>query len=127
MPLLDQPGVLDALDRRLASLRVDTARRWGSMSAHEMVCHLSDSFRGMLGERHTSAAPSTALQRHLVRFIALHKPIPWPKGVPTRPEVDPHRLGTRPGAFAADRDALGVLMRRFVAPGVPYAAHPMFG
>ena len=127
MPALDGPGVVDGLERRLVSLTPESARRWGTLTAPEMICHLSDSFRGMLRERPASPATVSALQRQLVRFIALHTPLPWPQGVPTRPEVDPHRQGTQPVAFAADRAQLCELMRRFVIPNTVYAAHPMFG
>ena len=127
MPRLDAPGILEAFERRLALVTPATARRWGTLTAPEMVCHLSDSFRGMLGEHPTSPAPSSAVRRQVVRFVALHTPLPWPKGVPTRPEVDPHRQGTRPVAFASDCARLRELMRRFVSPGTVYAAHPMFG
>jgi hypothetical protein len=126
MPRLDTPGTLDVLNERLARLTPDTSRRWGSLTAHEMLCHLSDSFRGMLGERTTTKAPSSAIQRQLVRFIALHTPMPWPKGVPTRPEVNPHQLGTKPVAFEPDRLELRTLMRRF-SEGVSFAEHPIFG
>ena len=30
---------------RLARIPCGSARRWGRMSAHQMVCHLSDAFR----------------------------------------------------------------------------------
>jgi hypothetical protein len=46
----DQKEVLD----RLSKVRPDSQRRWGSMSAHQMICHLSDSFRVALGEKHVS-------------------------------------------------------------------------
>jgi hypothetical protein len=127
MKLLDQPRVLDTLERRLAALTPETSRRWGAMTAHEMVCHLSDSFLGMLGDRAVSPAPSSALKRHLVRLIALHTPVPWPQGVPTRPEVNPHVNGTRPGAFEADRERLRHVMRRFVEGDAQYVPHPIFG
>jgi len=127
MSFLDSSGMLEAFDRRLALLAADTPRRWGSMTSHEMLCHLSDSFRGMLRERETSPAPAYGVQRQLVRFIALHTPLPWPKGVPTRPEVNPHDKGSRPVAFDTDREAMRELMHRFARPGVVYAPHPMFG
>jgi hypothetical protein len=127
MPFLDSPGVLDRLDRRLEVLAPDTSRRWGSMTSHEMLCHLSDSFRAVLGERAASTAPSSALQRQVIRFVALHTPLPWPKGVPTRPEVNPHEQGTRPVAFEADRERVRELLHRFARPGTAYGAHPMFG
>jgi len=127
MPFLDQPGILERFDERLVRLTPDTSRRWGTMTSHEMLCHLADSFRGMLGERATSPAPSSPLQRQLMRFVALHVPLPWPAGVPTRPEVNPRDKGTRPLAFDADRRAVHELMHRFVSPDSRYAAHPMFG
>jgi hypothetical protein len=124
---LDQPGVLDRFDARLARLTPDTPHRWGKMTSHEVLCHLSDSFRGMLRDRPTTKAPGSALQRHVVRFVALHTPLPWPRGVPTRPEVNPHEQGTRPAVFEFDRVTLRELMRRFVRTESVYAEHPMFG
>jgi hypothetical protein len=127
MRALDAPGVVDAFEQRLRRLTADTPRRWGTMTSHEMVCHLSDSFLGMLRERPTSIAPAPALQRQLVRLIALHLPVRWPRGVPTRPEVNPHDKGTKPAVFESDRARLTELMRRFARPGHVYAEHPMFG
>ena len=127
MSRLDAPGSLETFERRLAALTPETPRRWGRMSAHEMVCHLSDSFRSMLGERAASKAPSNAIQRQVIRFVALHMPVRWPQGVPTRPEVNPQEKGTRPAAFEADREALRQLMHRFVVPDISYSEHPMFG
>ena len=127
MSFLDSSGMLEAFDRRLALLAADTPRRWGSMTSHEMLCHLSDSFRGMLRERETSPAPTSGLQRQVVRFVALHTPLPWPKGVPTRPEVNPHDKGTRPVVFETDRETVRELMHRFTRPDLVYAPRPMFG
>ena len=121
------PSTVDELATRLARLMPESSRRWGRMSAHEMLCHLADSFRGMLGESYVSPAPGGRIKRSLMRFIALHTALPWPKGIPTRPEVDPLRQGTRPRHFEHDRDAVLALMRRFVSEDATYAEHPMFG
>jgi len=32
-------------------LTPEKPRQWGTLTAHEMLCHLSDSFRAALGER----------------------------------------------------------------------------
>lgn len=45
----DREGILS----RLALLRPENTRVCGRMSAHQAVCHLSDSFRVPLGMRHT--------------------------------------------------------------------------
>jgi hypothetical protein len=87
--------------RRLRTIRADSPRQWGRMSAHQMICHLSDSFLTVTGQRHASPA-SGPLQRTVIKWIALYAPLNWPTGVPTRPEVDQEAGGTRPSNFAAD-------------------------
>jgi hypothetical protein len=97
------------------------------MTPHEMLCHLSDSFRGMLGERQVSSANWSPLRRYVFKWIAFHTPLPWPKGIDTLPEVNPHRAGTKPIEFERDRSELLAVMRRFVAADARYVPHPMFG
>jgi hypothetical protein len=87
----------DLLDR-LGRLRPETRARWGKMNAHQMVCHLNDSFGAAMGDR-TTSKDITFLSRTLIKWIALYAPLPWPKGVPTRPEVDQLDRGTRPVEF----------------------------
>jgi hypothetical protein len=93
-----------------------------------MVCHLADSFRVALGER--EAAPRTGpLQRTLLKWFALNAPIPWPPGIPTTPEVDAERQGTRPSDFAADLGQALALLERIAGAGkgLEGRAHPVFG
>lgn len=125
---LARPGDHAALARRLESLRPDSARRWGRMTAHQMVCHVADNFRMALGER--EAAPRTGpLQRTLLKWYALYAPIPWPHGIPTAPEVDAERQGTRPSDFAADLGQAAALLERLAvaATSLDGRAHPVFG
>jgi hypothetical protein len=42
--------------RRIRQVRPDSVRRWGCMSAHQMVCHLTDACRMALGETAVSSA-----------------------------------------------------------------------
>ncbi|HUK29923.1 MAG TPA: DUF1569 domain-containing protein [Candidatus Acidoferrum sp.] len=126
MKTLANPRDKKEILERLARVRVDSRRRWGSMSANQMICHLSDSFRVSLGEKH--ASPSTsAFKRTVIKWIALRGPMPWPHGVKTRPEVDQLIGGTRPTDFDSDVATLLVLMERFCSSQGEFAAHPMFG
>lgn len=124
---LSTPDAVDELIGRLQRLAPDTPRRWGTMTAHEMLCHVADSFRGVLGERSVSKVAAGPVKRRLMRAIALHAPLRWPRGIPTRPEVDPKRLGTRPAAFEADRQQAIALLKRFAAPDAQPHVHPLFG
>ena len=114
--------------RRLRSVRLDSTRRWGRMSAHQMVCHLSDAFRMAMGRKAVSPA-SGLLKRTIVKWIALHLPLPWPAGIPTSPEIDQEAGGTSPVVFAADVAELAVLVEIFTAPARSFAwqPHPIFG
>jgi|SRR5580765_7531615 uncharacterized protein DUF1569 len=123
---LDNGGNVDELILRLGQLQPASARKWGTMSPHEMLCHLGDSFDAVLGDRHASSA-ETWLSRTVVKWIALHTSLPWPQGVPTRPEVDPKRNGTKPVEFERDRTRVAELIRRFVRPDTRCGRHPGFG
>jgi hypothetical protein len=114
--------------RRLRTLRQEHPARWGRMSTHEMVCHLADSARVALGER-TASSATGPLQRTLVKWGALYLPLRWPKGIPTRPEVDQLQGGTRPTEFAVDVADLERLIERMSSqPGnFAWAPHPVFG
>ena len=115
--------------RRLRSLRPDSARRWGRMSAHQMVCHLSDGYRLMNGTRKTQLVP-TPLPRPIMKLIALYAPARWPAGILTTPELDQHAGGTRPEEFDADVAALEGLIRGVVTDRLGQLEgrlHPIFG
>src|SRR5512132_574022 len=107
---------LEELVARLSRLEPTSARRWGVMTPDEMLCHLGDSFSAVLGDKSVPPA-DTWFSRNVVKWIALHTPLPWPPGVPTRPEVDPRRLGTKPLQFEQDRKKVLDLLRRFALPG----------
>lgn len=126
MKALSTPADLEEILTRLRTVRPDSVRRWGTMSAPEMIVHLSDSFRTAFGERAASPAGGP-LGRTVIKWIALHLPIHWPRNVPTRPENDPHAAGTRPGDFAADVDDLVRLCERFARTRGTWAPHPAFG
>jgi hypothetical protein len=114
--------------RRLKRAQPECARRWGRMSAHQMVCHLSDSFRLVTHQK--AASPATGLlQSTVIKWIALYAPLRWPAGVPTRPEMDQEFGGTPPGDFAADLAELVMLLEVVASPiaGYDYPAHPIFG
>ena len=50
----------------------------------------------------------------LFKWIALYAPLPWPRGVKTRPEVDQEQGGTPPAEFAGDVVALVAACDRFM-------------
>lgn len=98
------------------------------MNASQMLRHLIDGFGAMTSERPVPSI-STWAHRNLMKPLALRLPVAWPKGVPTMPEVDAERGGSRPGAFDADQAELAAILRRAVhSPrDFRFGQHPLFG
>jgi hypothetical protein len=116
-----------ALAARLRRLAPDSPRQWGRMTPHQAVCHLSDSFRAIMGDKSASSI-ATPFSRTVIKWIALNAPMKWPPGVKTMPEVDQEIGGTKPVEFARDRHDLEALMEQFaVKQGRELQPHPMFG
>ena len=113
---------------RLRRVHPESVRRWGRMSAHQMVCHLADSLRMATGEMPVSLDTSP-LKRTIVKWVALYLPLRWPAGIPTCPEIDQEHGGTRPVDFAADVVQLEALLDVVTARtrSLDRQAHPMFG
>ncbi|HEY6490060.1 MAG: DUF1569 domain-containing protein [Terracidiphilus sp.] len=113
---------------RIGRVRPETARRWGKMTAGQMICHLSDSFCSVMGERPMSIAPGFSLWR-LTKGIALHAPMRWPKGVRTPAYLDQEMGGTPPAEFGADVSTLCAGIEKFTQQPRAFAfcPHPLFG
>ncbi|MGH9311471.1 MAG: DUF1569 domain-containing protein [Vicinamibacterales bacterium] len=118
----------DELLRRLRTVRPESARLWGRMSAHQMICHLCDSCRMATGQQMVTPATSL-LKRTAGKLVALYLPVRWPRGIPTGPEIDQHRGGRRPGAFEADvEDLIAKIEAMAAEPDVLEGqVHPVFG
>jgi Protein of unknown function (DUF1569) len=110
---------------RIGRLKPDSARLWGRMTAHQMICHLDDSFRVGIGEKLASPA-SNPFTRTVVKWIALRSSLPWPHGVKTRPEVEQGVGGTAPSDWSRDCAHLRQTLNDFVNCR-KFAAHPIFG
>jgi hypothetical protein len=117
------PREQQRLHARLATLAPDTTPRWGRMSAHRMVCHLTDALE-------SSAAPSPApgtgpLSRFPIRQLVI-RVLPWPKG---KLESPPDLLVTQPGDWDADLAALHASLDRVAArdPRGAWPASEVFG
>lgn len=111
------------LRARLERLTPESTAQWGRMSAAQMVAHLCDAFRMAAGELRCES------KRLPIRYFPLKQLIvyvlPFPKNVPTAPEL----LSRRPGDWAADMRELQAIMDRVAAagPGGCTAEHPAFG
>src|SRR6202007_1315263 len=125
MKTLLDPTDKEQILRRVEAVQPTTERRWGKMSAHNMICHLSDGFRLYMGERPAKPAPVPA-PRLLLKWVALWAPLPSPTGFKTMPKLDQNIGGTQPAEFSRDLRELRHLIERFTqSPGrFSTAPHP---
>jgi len=127
MRTLESIADRESIVRRISALTPSDRRLWGKMSVHQMVCHLCDSYRAALGEKPVSAATGF-LPQPVMKWLALRAPMKWPKGVPTRPEVEQGVGGTAPTEFEKDRAGLLAVVARFRADLFDQSvSHPIFG
>lgn len=127
MKTLASAAVLQSIVERISRITPDRTALWGRMNAHQMLCHLTDSYQVPMGGKKTAMA-SGILQRTAMRYVALHVPLQWPKGIATMPEIDQLIGGTSPTQFEADRAKLIDTIRRFAAlpPDFEWVPHPIF-
>ena len=111
------------LQVRLATLKPDAQRRWGSMTAPQTVAHLADAARMALGELPCGS------KRLPIRYFPLKQLIiywlPFPKGAPTAPEL----VGRGPLSWGTEVAELNALVDRLAAepPDRIWPEHPAFG
>ncbi len=128
MKTLSDPQSRQEILTRLANLRPDTPRLWGKMNASQMICHLTDSFLGVMGDMTIEPKRGFNLWP-LMKGIVLYAPMKWPPGVATRPEIDQVAGGgTPPSEFGADMRKLLAAFEKFAAQPRTFAfrPHPMF-
>jgi len=109
---------------RLRSLTPETPRRWGRMSAPQMVAHLSDQMRHALGDVPVKARPGP-LRWTPVRLASIYL-LPWPKG---RIKGPAEAFVTQPTSWDRDMAELETLVDRFAArgPRETWLHHALFG
>jgi len=127
MRTLKSSADLQYIVQRISALTTSDKRVWGRMTVGQMVCHVCDSYRVALGEKSVSVA-AVRVPRPVYKWLALRLPMKWPKGVPTRPEVEQGVGGTAPAEFAADRAELLSVLARFCESEKSLSLpHPIFG
>jgi hypothetical protein len=110
---------------RIGRLDPKASARWGRMTAHQMVCHLHDSFLVSTGEKYASPA-ANIFTRTVIKWIAIRTPLRWRPGFRTRPEIEQGRGGTPPVDWARDCEQLRIFIARFGAQRT-FSKHPVFG
>jgi hypothetical protein len=118
----DRAAIVARVDR----LVTDAPRRWGKMTAPQMVWHLDAQLRWLLGELEVKPRGNAILRSALMKWYIIDSPLPWPRGkAPTAPELARHA----PGEWSQDIAKLKLDLERWAARGQEQGAcvHAAFG
>lgn len=126
MRTLRDPAFQAEIRARIEALTPESARQWGTMTAHGMVCHLIDAFHVALGEVAVKDR-RTPFRFPPLKWLILYV-LPIPKG---RIETTHEFKQTQPGEWQADHARLLAQLDRFIAylasPESKANLHPAFG
>ena len=128
MKTVADPKVSQSLIKRLRRLTPHGERRWGTLTPHEMLCHLGDATEMVLRIRPRDQ-PVPLRRRPMIKWLALWSPLRWPRGWRTNPAHDPRDRGTRPTAFGGDMNRAIAAIEGLASadPGAIEPAHGTFG
>jgi hypothetical protein len=124
MPTFWDAATRTDICRRVDRLTADHKPLWGRMNAAQMLAHVNDAMRMAAGELPT-APKNTPLRRWPLKQLVIFV-LPWPKGVPTAPEL----LARIDGADLQAEQALfkAIASRLAAKPAADtWPAHPAFG
>lgn len=112
-------------------LTSDSQRRWGRMTANQMLCHLSDAFV-LLQKDGRPKTPLSAWQKlkfTVMRSVALYSGLPFPKSLPTMAAIDQEKKGTPPISLSEDKETLIKMIEEFSDKNRSYehCFHPILG
>ena len=118
------PAVRRELADRVLRLQPDSPPRWGSMTAPQMVAHLSDCLLMAFGELPIAGKGPLPLRFTPVKQLILYA-LPFPKGAPTAPELIRRVPADWQSGIAELRSLLDQLGSRRADDRWP--EHPAFG
>src|SRR5215210_1038981 len=108
---------------RLERLTPEATPLWGRLSAHQMLAHLADWMRMAKGDMRTTGRKHP-FRHPPLKQLAIYW-LPFPKGVPTSPEL----IARVPADWSVECDAIRDYVQSFESPtrGAVWPEHPVFG
>jgi Protein of unknown function (DUF1569) len=123
-----KPSERHNLFRRIEELTPTMRTRDRRVTGHQVICHLADSLREVLGLQQ-AARRGSILHRTVVKWLTFHL-IPWPEWQPRSDAAIQRFIGQQsPGTFAADHATFVELLKQFETRWEQntLAPHPVFG
>lgn len=132
MQTLLEAEVRESFCLRIHALRPVTPARWGKFDAPQMLAHVIQSVGMMTGDVRVAHAPTPWIMRHAPLKQLLIYVLPFPKGLPTSPELLTRTAVSNdvsPSEWLNEIHAFERALSRIpeVARSGLWPAHPAFG
>jgi hypothetical protein len=114
MKSLSNPQDAAEIRTRILALTAEDQPQWGVMNVNQMLCHLRGPYLFALSPEPT-VHTKLAVPPKVAKYIALRSPLPWPKGLPTLPELKIGGAAMDTTTFDGDRATLLDALDRFCA------------
>lgn len=124
MPSMFDDAARSRILGRLHALRPDAERRWGKMTAPQMIAHLYDQMTHTLGDAKVESMPGW-MHNPVIKHMAIYM-LPWPKG---RIKGPAGAFVTKPANWADDVARLEEQLSRLATKRehAQWPDHPKFG
>jgi hypothetical protein len=119
-------AIADGVKRRVRTLRADTPREWGTMTAPQVVAHCAIGMEMALGDVRPRRAMIGRILGPVIKPLAFGDDRPMRRNSPTAPEM----VVALDRDLERERERLVALIDRFVAGGAAACTthpHPFFG
>ena len=121
-----EPSANRALISRFFTLMPDAQRRWGTMTAGQMLVHCADQLRVSRGEKRVTSLRVPGLLKPLLKWFFVTRLKEFKRNMKTLPELDARIGMTPPVSFATDHATLISFLSpaKYSPQGID---HPLFG
>lgn len=105
----------DQIVSRIRRLSANSQHVWGKMTVNEMICHVSDPFRDVLGIRNTEPVLPEEMRLQIIPMVL--NEMPFDRNLQTFPPYlqGQDGGGTKPTSFEADKKVLLGMVEKFYA------------
>jgi len=125
MKSLSNPQDAAEIRTRILALTAEDQPQWGVMNVNQMLCHLREPYLFALSPEQY-AQIKLPISPKAAKFMALRSPLPWPKGLPTLPELKIGGTSMLTASFAEDHASLLEAFDRFCGTPSINRDHPFF-
>jgi hypothetical protein len=117
------PAVQAELVSRAATLRPDSAARWGRLTCPRMLVHVTDALAMYMGTIRVGVKRTPLLYSPLKQAVIYA--LPMPRNVPTAREL----LSREPASWEEEQERFGTTLKAFCSQHArtDWPLHPLFG